>query len=96
MYIKIHKTKFREIVALSDEDLLNKEFEEGDFQIKVSEHFYNGKIVTEKEATPILINADSLNIIGENSIALCMKLNLITKENILYIQNVPHAIAILR
>jgi hypothetical protein len=42
MYVKIHKTENKDIVAVCDEDLLGKKFEEKELILDVSEEFYKG------------------------------------------------------
>ena len=48
-----------------------------------------------KEILNELEDANSLNIVGKDSINFCIKNKIVDKENILKIKNVPHAIVIL-
>ncbi len=91
MYVKIHRDKYSEIVAVSDEDLIGKSLDDGKISINISERFYRGDKLNESEAAKILKNAKNVNAIGEESVQLCIKLGLIDKENVLRIKGVPHA-----
>ena len=94
IFLKIHADAIdpsRIIISICDSDLIGKKFEEGKRQLNVSERFYKGEIKTEYEITEILKNAPNINILGKQSIALDLKLNIIVKENIIKIQGIPHA-----
>lgn len=81
----------RQVVALCDEDLIGKTLQEGEFEIKVSERFYKGEIVSEGDALKVLKGAINVNIIGKKSINVALKAGIITKANILMIRGVPYA-----
>ncbi|MDD5650760.1 MAG: DUF424 family protein [Candidatus Nanoarchaeia archaeon] len=88
-YVKTHDENL--IVAICDSDLIGKTFEEKDLQLKVSENFYKGILLNEEEIIEIMKQAKNLNLVGTNIIELGLKLNLIEKEHILYINKIPHA-----
>jgi len=96
--IKIHE-HYRKIIAVCDNDLLGKKFEEGKMQLDVNEKFYGGKEYEKKKALKILKNAleddACFNFVGKNSIDLGVEAGLIKKENQIVIQGVPHALAFL-
>jgi uncharacterized protein len=96
--INIHEN-YRKIVAICDSDIVGKRFEEGKLQLDVNEKFYGGKEYEKKKALKILQNAldddACFNFVGQNSIDLGIEAGLIKKENLIIIQGVPHAIAIL-
>ena len=91
MHIKIHKDKHSEVVAVSDEEIIGKKFEDEKSSLFVSEGFYKGEQVNEEEARNLLVNAKSINAVGEESVKLCVKLGLIKEENILIIGGIKHA-----
>ncbi|MBU0614690.1 MAG: DUF424 family protein [Nanoarchaeota archaeon] len=94
MILKIHKSD-RTIVALCDSDILGKRFEQGNLQLDLTTDFYKGKEVTEQEAAKIVPSADILNLVGEKSVGLGIKLGLIEKNNVIRIKDIPHAQAAL-
>lgn len=92
MYIKIHKAgPDREVVALCDKELIGKKFSEGNIEIIASEKFYKGEELPEDKMAEILKNAKNVNIFGKKSIAFAIKLGVISSENVIMIQGVPHA-----
>ncbi len=92
--IKKHKSVDKEIVALADKELIGKTFEEGDLCLKVTERFYDGDEKTEEEIIKEIKKATNLNIVGEKAIKIAVKAKVITKDSIVKIQRVPHAISI--
>ena len=90
IYVKFHKGSTT-IVAICDCDLIGKELREGKLCLKITEYFYKGEKKSEQEVEEIMKHANNLNIVGKNSINLALKLNIITKDAILFIQGVPHA-----
>lgn len=91
MYLKIHKSGDRHVVAVCDEDLIGKKFTQGKLVLEVSERFYKGIKLSEEETYKLMKDAINLNIIGKKAINLALKNDLIDKENIIKIKNIPHA-----
>ncbi len=91
MYVKIHKSEDRHVVAVCDEELIGKTFSEGELTLQVTERFYKGDQLSDEEAYEIMKDAINLNIVGERAINLALKNELISKENIITIQKIPHA-----
>ncbi len=95
MLVKIHKAGGKKIVSIADKELIGKDLEDGEKYLKISECFYKGEEMSGKEILNELEDANSLNIVGKDSINFCIKNKIVDKENILKIKNVPHAIVIL-
>ena len=91
MYVKIHSTGDRQVIAVCDEDLIGKTLKEKDREFKITERFYKGEKKTEDEVIIILKDANNINIVGENSIQAALKAGVITKDNLITIQGIPHA-----
>ena len=91
MIIKVHKKEGRAVVAVCDDDLLGRKFEEDNLQLDLSSDFYKGEKMDASEIGDIIRNADSVNLVGEESIKLALKEEVIDKENIIYVSGVPHA-----
>ena len=91
MYVKIHQTDDSIVTAICDEKLVGKTFSEDGREITVSERFYKGDQKSEEEVTELLQNASNLNLIGEDTINLALKLKIITKDSIMLINKIPHA-----
>lgn len=91
IYLKIHRIKEKELVAVCDENLICKKFEEENLCLDVSDKFYRGDLMDEISAEEILMNADNINLVGRDAVNLGLKLGLILKEHILVISGVKHA-----
>ena len=88
--VKIHKDQHC-VVAICDKDLVGKTITDGRMEIVVSKHFYDGEEKSYDEVGEIMRDYDNLNIFGEESVALALKLRIIEREHVLFIQGVPHA-----
>ena len=90
MYVKIHKNQDREILAVCDEDILGKTFEEGDLQIKISEVFYKGEKKSEKDTLDLINHFDNISLVGVKTIKLALDNELIEESSIIIINGIPH------
>lgn len=91
MFVKIHKSNDRNIVAICDEDLIGKEISEGDINLMITERFYKGDKLSKEEIIKIMKNSLNLNIVGKKSIKLALDNNIIEKDSIIKINKIPHA-----
>ncbi len=91
MLVKIHKTQDSFVVAICDKDLIGKTLKDKNLTLKVSEHFYKGEDLNEEEVLKTIEKATNINILGKKSIAFALKHKIIKEENIIKIQNAPHA-----
>ena len=91
IFVKIHKTKFRDVIAVCDSNLIGKKFEEKDLQLTITERFYKGEAMAEEKIITLLENAENVNIVGKESIKIGIKAGIIIKKNIITIEGIPHA-----
>jgi len=82
------------MLAICDADIIGKIFEEDDIQISVTKEFYGGVECDEKEALNLIKSPTIINAVGKDIISIMVQEKLVEKENILYIQGVPHAQAV--
>jgi len=98
MLVKIHSS-YRRIVAICDNELLGKKFEEGKKAIEIKESFFKGDEKTEQEIIKIIEDSTgedaTFNIIGKNSVNVAIKSGLIQPEGIITIQGIPIALVLL-
>jgi hypothetical protein len=87
--VKVHENGG--VIAMCDSDLLGKHFEKDLLQLDVSELFYGGEEMDDKQIKNLVDNARSINIVGEESINYAIEKNLISKNQVITIDNVPHA-----
>ena len=90
MMAKMHECTMGMILAVCDKELLGKTFEEGNISFTVSERFYGGKEVTEKEMLEMWEEASSLNMFGNKCIGIMQKKGFIG-EKVLLIKGIKHA-----
>lgn len=92
--IKIHEKFGFKILAICDEEVLEKEYFFNNLKIKVSKNFYFDKLVNENELINLIKKErfDIINAFGKNSVDLLIKIGLINEKNILIIDNQKHAI----
>ena len=98
MLVKIHST-YRNVVAICDEDLVGKTFEEGHRQIFVNPNFFKGEEKSEQEVQEIIemgAGEDfTFNIVGKESVGVALKSGFIKEEGVITIQEIPIALVLL-
>jgi hypothetical protein len=90
-WCKVFSTKYDLVVAICDEDLIDKEIETKELKIKISKNFYGEKLIDEKIALRLMKKATVCNLMGKNIVELAEKNKFIIKENIIFINGIPHA-----
>ena len=91
VYLKIHHNNEIETVACCDESLLRKVFKEGNLRIEITEQFFSGSLLNINDAIEILMNAPYFNIVGKNIIEKAISHNILPKEGVRTINDVPMA-----
>jgi hypothetical protein len=98
MYIKVHKA-YRQIIAVCDEDILGKRFEEGKKVLDITKNFFEGEIIEEKELIQLMKDCAksdaSFNIVGEKSINAALESGIVSEEGIKKVQKIPFALTLL-
>jgi len=89
MYLKIHSSGGKEVVAICDKELIGKEFNDGYFCLNINLDFYQGDLKKQGEIKNILLNAKNINIVGEKSVKLAVDLGVVDKNSIFRIENIP-------
>jgi len=91
MYVKVHESEARIVVAICDEELIGKKFSEEDKQLEITERFYKGEKEEEEKVIEIMKEASNLNIVGKETVKLALESEIIEKEAIITIKNIPHS-----
>jgi hypothetical protein len=98
MFVNIIKS-YRNVVAICDRELIGKKFEEGKFQLDVKENFFKGKEVSKEEALEIMrdmkLEDSTFNIIGEKAINIALEAEIIAKEGVGKIADIPFALVLM-
>ena len=92
IYVKRNVSQNSEVVAFCDEDLIGKTFKEKNLKLEITERFYKGELMKDEDAVLLMKNSRSINIVGKHSIKIAIKANIIKKENVIKIKNIPHAL----
>ena len=92
VYLKIHRRSDIETVACCDEALLNHIFTEGNLRIEITSNFFGGALLSIDQALEILKEASCFNIVGENITNKAIDLQLLSKDGVTKINNIPMAI----
>jgi uncharacterized protein len=92
MFLKIHRSQeLGDIVAVCDQELLNTTIRHGDLMVNITETFYGNIPATEDEVQKALKTAGNVNLIGERSVGIAIRMGFITRSGCIMIGNVPHA-----
>ncbi|MCX6709814.1 MAG: DUF424 family protein [Candidatus Woesearchaeota archaeon] len=91
MILKIHRAEGKSIIALSDDSLAGKKFEENGLQLDLSADFYRGEKATEQEIIDAAGKAYTVNIVGKESISFAVKKGMIEKGRVREIAGIPYA-----
>jgi len=89
-WCKCHSIKENLVVAVCDEDLLGKEIGKK-LKIKIKKDFYGGELADENKVLECMKKATVGNLIGKKIVKFALEKKFITKENIMLIDDVPHA-----
>lgn len=92
MFLKVHRSpELGDVVAVCDRELLNTTIMQGDLKVTVSEKFYGTTPAGEQEVTNALRTGGNINLMGERSVAVAVKMGLISRADCIMIGSVPHA-----
>ncbi|EET89827.1 MAG: DUF424 family protein [Candidatus Micrarchaeales archaeon] len=94
IYYKEHVLEEGVIIAICDENLIDKVLEDGDLFIDVASYsdFYKGELIDPNAEVKLnLREFDSANVIGSESVAFAIKNFLIGKDNVKMVGEVPYA-----
>ena len=89
-YLRVIRTQGEVLVIVCDSELLGKKFKQGKLRLEVKESFYRGTEANVKECIAALRKATIANLVG-SIVGHAVKAGIIERENVLRIQNVPHA-----
>ena len=97
IYVKVHSTENGDMLAMCDSSLIDKVISEGDVEINIKDYsdFYKGQLLSEAGALSLIKREAiiSANIVGEESVKVCLKKGVIEKGNVKKVGKVPYASA---
>ncbi len=80
------------ILNVCDPELLDKIIKDEEKEITISSSYYNEKSIDETEATHLLQNCTSANMVGEKIISLSIKLGIGSEKSVRKIDGIPFLI----
>ncbi len=84
-------TKYEIVTAICDENLIGTVIRTDKIDVKISKHFYGGRLIDEQAAIRAMTKATIGNLFGKEIIKLAQKNGFIAKKNIIFIDEIPHA-----
>lgn len=79
------------LLAACDEEVLGRTLREGKLHLEVNPTFYDGFSGNEEVLEAQLRNCTVANLVGKNVVDLAIRIGMVSPENVLTIQGVPHA-----
>ena len=80
------------MLNICDVDLLGKNIVEGELNMNISESYYGEKLIEKEEAAKLLKQSSIINMVGENTVNLSIKLGIGSENGIKKISNIPFLI----
>ncbi|MCX6697727.1 MAG: DUF424 domain-containing protein [Methanoregula sp.] len=91
MFLKIHRSPgSADVIAVCDAELLNTTITDGDLKVQVHDSFYGTRRVNADDVREALKKGDSINLMGERTVAIAVELGLIDRKDCIMIGHVPH------
>ncbi|MFH1520083.1 MAG: DUF424 family protein [Candidatus Micrarchaeota archaeon] len=92
IYLKVHEDNGKRIIAVCDKDLIGKVLKDkkGYMDLNTYRGFYVGKEVEDDEVKKELKNFSSINMVGEQSVRIALEMDLVNKQDVMYIKNIPY------
>lgn len=89
-WLKVIKTPEALLVNACDEELLEREFREGDVVLRTPRSFYGGKLVDEVELRAFLEEGDIISLVGEGVISVAVEMGIATWRAVKRVSGIPH------
>lgn len=89
IWCKQHNSPKGLILAISDENLLGKTFEEGEFCLSIT-NFYKGELLAKNAVTPLLDEAVMINAVGEKAVEVILAAGLGSADFVKKVDGIPH------
>jgi len=97
MWVKIHKSSSRAVIAICDNNLLGKKFEQDIRELNIRESFFKGTQMSKPEVLDLMraeSSSATFNIVGKESINLAIEAGIIDKTAIKKIKGIPFIIIV--
>ncbi len=94
MQFSVRVTDYQKKIMLNicDADLLGKKIIQDDLIMHISEGYYGERFVDQEEAESLLKNSSIINIVGNETVSLSIKLGIGSENGVKIISGVPFLI----
>ncbi len=89
--MKITHIRGEVLLAAADRSVLNRDLREGVMHLKISEDFYGNVAVPDNTYISSLKICTIANLVGSHSVELAINENIVSADNVITIQGIPHA-----
>lgn len=89
--MRVHRSGREILVAVSDSDLVGREFREGRLRLQVDASFYGTDDVDATQVLRHLAACTIANLVGVETVTLAIRHGFVHPDNVLDIDGVPHA-----
>lgn len=90
--VKVTDYQKNMMLNICDIELLGKNIIQDDLKMNISKNYYGQKLVDKEEATTLLKNSSIINMVGQNTISLSIKLGIGSENGIKSVSGVPFLI----
>jgi len=77
------------MLNICDAPLLGKELSKNDLTIKINRNYYGERVVEKNEARDLLKTHSIINMIGKETVSMCIDLGIGSKQGVKEINDVP-------
>ena len=94
MQFSVKITDYQKNIMLNicDVELLGKDIIQEDLKMNISKNYYGQKLVDKEEAAILLKNSSIINMVGQNTVSLSIKLGIGSENGIKSISGIPFLI----
>jgi hypothetical protein len=88
--VRVYRHRSEVVVAACDKELLGRTMREGEMKLDVCSSFFEGEDADEEILLNRIQNATIANLVGEETVRIAIKHELVDKECVARIEGVPH------
>jgi len=90
--VKVVNQQQNRMLNMCDVELVGRTIQQSDLVVTISKSYYGDRIVDEKEAESLLRNSSIINMVGEKTIDLSIKMGIGNAKGIKKIDGIPFLI----
>ncbi len=90
--VRVSHYQKNSVLNICDVELLGKQISQDELNMKISESYYGEKLVDKEEAKSLLQNSSIINMVGKNTVSLCIELGIGSESGIKTISDIPFLI----